>query len=294
MAIEIPGYEAVIENQVYARGMTLVLNGQSVDVKCLLLPRRYTEATKDQVVEYLPKKAEELAPTAAVIIPGQKFEGKSKLEMILLQIAHSSANVFNDIRTGNPEYMDFIRRKIIARALEEGESQRQYCSVRYGAVPVKTIEENRAKGNIKGAEWYDSALSHEPLIEQDLGEKVGIRFLLDAGALPAREAVEGQLNEGFFGSKILKVRPEDYEVDDVMPIVDLVYSALSTPRQMETLPDSSTAKVEDAAMKPLFLLLEMAENQNKRKRMEAAMAAAGQQQGLPPGMRIVMLRKPGQ
>jgi len=291
MAIEIPGYEAVIENQVYARGMTLVLNGQSVDVKCLLLPRRYTEATKDQVVEYLPKKAEELAPTAAVIIPGQKFEGKSSLEQALLALSQKFPTAFNDLRTRNKDRMEFIRGTTPAKSFAEGETPGQYVYVRYGIVLSSTIQEAQAKGEIKDCVWYELKMRDEELRKQDLGERCRPKLLLNNGQLPdAAEVMNLLLKHKVVVSDTLTVSPPDYDLEEVTSLISKIYKALPNEEAIAQLTDVSGKVLDEAAFAPIEKLYM---NEQKKAMMRQAMQAA-QQQGLPPGMRIVMLRKPGQ
>src|SRR3989344_3582007 len=149
MAVELGEFKSIIENKVFARdiygeAVSSGGNGQSkkVLIKAVILPRRYTEPTEEQVVAYLQEKVRAIEPSASLVLPDGMREHleKSELERAILEFPKQ---IRGHIINGDEDCMTFVRANTSAYVLKSGESPRKYLHVRYGLIPDSTIKIGR-------------------------------------------------------------------------------------------------------------------------------------------------------
>ncbi|MBU2637867.1 MAG: hypothetical protein KJ955_02750 [Nanoarchaeota archaeon] len=247
MAIEFPGYEPVFENEVYAKDATVIEDGKVTPVKMILIPKRYVEPDEDSVIKHLQARAEQAAERLSFILPGQRMQVESKLEMILLKIGRGQSPLLTHLRTGHEECMAFVRENITAPKLEKGESPDKYLRIEYGMVPTLLIEKNQAAGAIQNAGWYSLALSKFSGINMDL--------LLADGVIPARVEIERHIANGTYGTRLMKINQPRYSPEEARLIVEATYTALAKPEQIAQVKDSSTEMLNSAAEETLEKML---------------------------------------
>ncbi len=107
--ITLNGYETLILNAVYGKDTGIIVangSGRSVGIKEIILPKVYVEATENDVIAYLQKKAAELYSAATIVLPpGHKREGsildqamKELPKKIFLDLINKDENLENFIR----------------------------------------------------------------------------------------------------------------------------------------------------------------------------------------------------
>ncbi len=225
MTIQSPGYKPIFDNAVYVKDKEITEDGQQMLLKCLILPKKYTAATEDQVVEYLRQKAGELAG-ASLALPDGCVSHKSLLEKVIQDLPEE---IKTDLRTGDEPCIKFVRRHTPAPVLEDGESPDQYLHIRYGLLPAELITENQEGGAITDAGWYDTALSHDSLREMGLGERWHMEIWLYNGALPEKAEMDTLLKHGTYGSKTLDISRIHYNPEEVREVIEAIYTGLSKP-----------------------------------------------------------------
>ncbi len=284
--IKVTEYELLFDGQkpVYRRLVEFGGDGSSLMVAQVVLPKRYAEATEDQVVEYLQTKAKDLAPAAKLFLPGASsvVPGKSLLEQLIMNLPDE---IIRAIVRGDEDYMKFVRSHTMAPAIEEGESPPSYVYVRYGMVPAHVIADNEKTadgkpGPAKEPEWYDAVLSHSKLRENGFGELWNVRLLLNNGVLPDRAEMEILLKHGTYSSRTFDVSRVHYNENEMRTILDLAYDILPNASQIAELPDISEARLEELTMQPVIKLHEQVKGQiDEVKRAQAE----AQQRGQGPG-----------
>jgi len=260
MAIELPGYNQIIANAVYAKHITTEGsspegNGQShkVLIKAVLLPRRFTEATEDQVVEYFLEKIREVGGAASLILPnGQRpAEGKTELEVAIMALPDPMRR---QIVSEEKDILGFVRLNTPAPAIKDGQSPNQYLFVKYGLIPESIISESERHGSMKDPRWYNTAFDDEKLRRQGLGQRWQMKVLLSNGNLPERADIDVLLKHGTHSSKTLDISRMNYDPKEVCEVTDAVYAGLSTPEQREELADVSEMVLEELTMQPALAL----------------------------------------
>ena len=142
MAIKISGYETVFCNEVYSRDTKIGVNGEDIPAKEVIILKRYSEPRKEDVIEYLKQKVESLTGAASIILLTKSAkQERSKLEQLILSL---SEQVRSHIRTGDEEFIGFIKENISLPDLEKDEEPTQFVNVRYGLIPTEAIENQRS------------------------------------------------------------------------------------------------------------------------------------------------------
>jgi hypothetical protein len=252
MKIELPDYKTVFENQVYARDFEIPTPKGAINLRGIVLLKRYIEATENQVVEYLRKKAEQLQGAAALILPqGVVRKDKSGLEKAIMALPDK---VVRDIKSGDEECIRFLRGHTQAPNVE---NPGQYLHIKYGILTVDMVKANQERGTIQEPAWYNIALEHDELQENGLGKLWTVQLLLSEGNLPEKSDIDIMLKHRVHGSKTLEISRVQYDIKQVQGVIDAVYSGLNTPKQIAQLEDVSEKFLEQLAAQPIAELHKM-------------------------------------
>ncbi len=251
MVITLSMYDTVFENAVYTQDFMLMVQENPLLTKRVIILRRYTEPTEDQVVAYLQKKVEALdGKGRLVLLDGSRLSEKgSALEAVLVALPD---NVRNDIRTGNEDCITFIRDHTRAPKLKEGMPQRMYMHVKYGLLPSTLVEKNKEAGALEDAGWYDAALSHEGLQKAGFGEQFALKLAYDH-RLPPQEEINVLLKHGTRISRTLEVS-KTYSPREAQEVVNALYGDLSNSEGIALLRDVSHDILEEHSLAPLLAL----------------------------------------
>jgi hypothetical protein len=277
MKIELPDYKTVFENQVYARDFETQTHEGAITLRGIVLLKRYTEATENQVVEYLRKKAAQLEGAASLILPeGTVRKDKSGLEKVIVALPDK---IIRDIKSGDEECIRFLRGHTSAPNVEH---PGQYLHIKYGILPADMVQVNQERGTIQEAAWYNAALEHDELKENKLGKMWTVQLLLPEGNLPEKADIDVMLRHRVHGSKTLEISRVRYDAKHVKGVIDAIYSGLNTTEKISQLEDVSEETLEQLAAQPIIEF---------HKMIMAAMAAQkakGQDRGPdePPRSRL--------
>lgn len=257
MAVELGEFKSIIENKVFARdiygeAVSSGGNGQSkkVLIKAVILPRRYTEPTEEQVVAYLQEKVRAIEPSASLVLPDGMREHleKSELERAILEFPKQ---IRGHIINGDEDCMTFVRANTSAYVLKSGESPRKYLYVRYGLIPDSIIRESVEHGSMNETDWYDAVFRYEPLIKKGLGGKWRMRVTLKDGGLPDKRDMDVLVRHRTDSSDMLEISIARYDIKQVSAVLDAIYIGLSKPEEIDRLVDVSDAALEESTMEPV-------------------------------------------
>lgn len=262
MALELLGHRTAVENQVYTiNRMTALPNGHSIELTSILMPRRYTAASEEEVINLLAQKADELEGAAGLIIPGspaQVLEGKTPLDALIMRLPLEQRM---HLRTKNPELMRFIRQNTPALPIQSVEELPSYVSVSYGILSTGFIAQNNAEINVAG--WYSAILQHPDIRKVGHGEQWRMRLLLQEGTLPPKQEVDFLIKYGSSVADSFEVSRPRYDKERMQEVVDALYGGLAIPGALADLPDVSTEVVTEAAIPPLIALHEYVKQQRR-------------------------------
>ncbi len=264
MTIHLAGYRTVFPNIVYTRKENHALPaGAEFQGTRVLLFHRYTEATGDEVILYLQAKERELpveVPSTAVL------QTLSYVERAILGLP---AEERENLRSGNPELMAFLKKNTFAKALGVGETPTQYLSLFKGLIPTEMIELNERLGNIHDSGWYKKALQHDDLKQAGMGEQWQMRVVYTSEGLPPRSDIDFLMKHGAYRSRTIwissNLRPSVYH-----DIVDTLYAGFPTPDEIALLEDTSARVLENEATQPIKALLSHLQMQSIRAMLQSA------------------------
>ncbi len=264
MAIELQGYQTVFENAVYSRDGTVPdQEGKQHPIKYLILPKRFTDPSEDDVVANLRIKAEEIGFMADLTLPASVKKGETPLEQLITSLP---SGVVADLRHGDSEIEKFIRNHTPAQRYEDGKKP-QYVHISYGVLTKELIEAQQSQGFIKDSEWYVAALLHPEIQKMNLGQKWNLKLLLENGRLPERTDIDILLRHGVHGSRTLDINRTKYNVEEIKEVIDALCTTFSTPEQILQLPDVTSKVINELSIAALIQLheriKEMIEEQSK-------------------------------
>ncbi|MBI4453190.1 hypothetical protein HY636_00940 [Candidatus Woesearchaeota archaeon] len=182
---QLHGYKSVSPNSVYVSNDTkqIEVNGEPILVNGVIILRRYTTQTEEDVVSYLQEKVRKLLPWKLFGVSDNDTlitKALSPLEQSMLALPKEA---LKDIQE-NDACIDFIKRMTSAPPKITGGIEK-CVRLSYGLMPYAIIEKGEREGIIQDRSWYEKGLSDDKL-PKDLGEKLRITLpLTDEWALPA-------------------------------------------------------------------------------------------------------------
>lgn len=212
MAIQLKGYETVVENQVY--NSQPFLDDQNRQVRPYLLLTRYREPTETEVLEYLQSAARGVS--SIQLPPGTTLRGMSKIARYMGESLPK--NLINDLKAGDLNCLRFVRRFIPAKdmPIEEAIS---WLVARYGLLPDELVQ----KYQPTDMDWYGKAFSHDQLQEDGLGQNFQLKLRLP---LIDRAEADILIKHGVMTSDALDT-DRRYKLAETTSLLDALYSAVS-------------------------------------------------------------------
>ena len=266
MAIELPGYKTVLDNQVYFRDhgdRTLLKfssnpSNSSVELKEIeevLLLLKYTVPTEESVIDHLHEKATQV-DTRLSLMPSNgrpvEIPNESLLEKALRNLPRK---VRTDIRSKNAECLEFIRRNTSAPKADGDPTQ--FVILRYGFIPVEVIRHYQQETEVAlNSKWYNNTLEHAPLIKQGYGESWQVKIKLDQGELPKCNQDPLKGSNITFGTERMPVGRLRIAGEEVIHTLDALYSSFDSPEALSRLEDISPVLLEKASLESIAALFE--------------------------------------
>ena len=236
MSIELSGYETLVNNAVYGRGITTKDLGPC---RRILILRRFTEPTEDCVVDYLQRKATDLANTHASGIGREelsRFYQGLELEILCLP-----REVREGLANGEPEFVEIVRKS--TPACRRGKKEvAKFVDLLAGLLPDAYKPSRR-----DAEEWY-TALFDKKMREKGFGRKWRLVMPHKNGSLPYFDELDNMLRHRVSRSDMHRVVPDKYPRDEVREVASLLYRALSDPRYIENISDVSDEGLEESSM----------------------------------------------
>ncbi len=262
--IELPNYHPVFWNAVYARASdetktVMTPEGEKdITFRTFLILGKYTQPSEDDVVKHLRDTTAKI--TCGLQVPeGYEPTDCSPLEKIMRKTLPDE--VLNDITTGNPNCLKYIRQNTPAPQHKEGE-RKQYICVRAGMFPVKIIEENAKAGAIENSEWYNTAFQFPKFIEAGFGEQWKLTIKLYDDKLPSLNLVYKPETEQAKAVRITTHKATQFA--DIHNTLNTLYYALDTPTKIETIQDITEQVLTENSIPPVQALNQMAAEQQAK------------------------------
>ncbi len=288
MTINFPEYTAVFPNLVFVkeREAKVLKEGQpaSISVTDVWMPARYQSPTETEVLNYILEKADAVSVVSSIIIPGaqeRKLEGRTPLEQVLIALPERHQR---ELKSRHEELLDFLRRKIPAPALEEGQEPPSYVQLTYGVIPSMIVEEHKKTGSIRSGDWYESALNDLSLRKVGFGKQWDMQLRLDEeGVLPPQADMQVLAQYGQLSGRTLNVSAS-LSPEPMQKTLDTLYSGLTNKEDLALLDDvSSKIKESDATVAVMQLYetvmaMEQAKAQHQAQHQAQARTASNTSQ----------------
>ena len=266
MAFKLAGYHADLPNQVYSRQGKRVINfiraGMALPLTEIILPRRFKEVSEEDVVALLQRKASELEDLASSCFNNSNRSRltNNELEQAILCLP---IRYIRYLAKGDEEFLDIIRKNVLAPRLEDERLAHQYLQVRYGLFPEPAITQKRKEGKLSNASNYDFIFLQPPSIKifpnglsikDYIGQHFSAQIRYDNG-FPLKDKINILVEQGVYRSNSLNVDLPDYNQEEVQDVLDTLYASNIGPESFSQLPDISGPKVEKAALQSVLLQL---------------------------------------
>lgn len=279
MALELPEYTAVFENLAYTKRETVILNGdnpmggKSADLTKVIIPVRFTEATEDEVVDYLRKKAEELKGPKLILPAGCENHNGT----LNKAIKNLDDKILTDLINGDEACLEFVRQHTPAHALKEGEAPKQYVHVLYGVIPSQIIENYSQRGEIKEEGWFKAALSNDDLQKHGLGQRWFAKILLYDGMLPNEDEMFTLIKHCVDNSRTLVVSRVGYDISEVGDVINVLYEGIYASNEGKPTRDHQIGELKDVSDEVLMQMAAMPVNAFQEMTNQAKLAQALQE-----------------
>lgn len=257
--IEIPGYEPLVPNQIYAADGALQLTEGILPIKTALLVVRYDMPTERATMQ----KIQEVAKAnngGLVLPPGTEVTGN----MLERAIKKLPFGVISQIATGQDGVLAFLRDNTTTSDYE-GPAQR-HVVVRYGLIPKQIVDAQREEYQADPRTWFGRVM--HPVDEyrkRGLGEDFSIDFRVIDSQLPQYEDTAVLVKVHAPLSDFVKMRG-NLTSPDLASVVDSVYDALDPSESISELTDVSSDVMLEYAVEPVIALFE----ELKRRQLQQA------------------------
>jgi hypothetical protein len=251
-------------DRLYSRTFTAqTSDGQQI--KEFLLPKRSSQVTEDDVLEYLSTIAKRVFDVVAIATTDQEasYVVRDQLEALVHQLPE---RIKLDLRSGNRELEEMIRQSTPAIKLREGEKKEDYLYALVGILPVGFLDENRENIAKYGLEFYDQALNNDEIRKHGLGKKLLMRLTIEKdGSLPGpRDKIVGYFKDQVSVSKPLFIEQKRYDEDLARDVYDFLMNNYCTQKSRENLSVDEHDLIEASTI-PILSLLESVKEARKQQ-----------------------------
>jgi len=235
-------YKSVYENAVYSRSSTT-----NPEVEKILLLRRFTEATQDEIINYLQKEAKKYQNVRLLDNPAI-LKGKNSLEALIIALPN---RMKDGIVEENFEFRECLEKAYFSpTGIPKTKSNDLFLNVLYGEIPSKVINNNRNLGKIINSSWYTAAFKNEELLQGRHGMKFFMNLKLQNKNLPDKKEMDTLLKYGVHMSDVINIKG-DYSAEDVKEIISFLYNNFSSDGKILSLKDVSEEYIHEAALAPI-------------------------------------------
>ncbi len=238
MKIKLKGYYADIQNVVYSREAECAHRERHREA---IILRRYTEPSEDEVVAYLKAKVCSLSDVDA---SERLATPRTSLENLILSLPQE---VRTDLKTGDDETSDFIRRNTPARIIKPGDIARTYLEASLGVLPSELVDSGREAGETNNLNWWYAQFNDGNLSERGLGSTGTICLRLSADSLPSRQDINILLKHEVYTSRTLQISGY-LRYKRVRELVRVFYAELNKPKYIALLQDRTADALDNAAL----------------------------------------------
>ena len=240
--VETQQYKPIYENAVYSRGITI-----TQEIEKILILRRFTEATQDEIMNYLQKEARKYQNVRLLDNP-DILKGKNSLESLIIALSNRMKDGIVEENSGFRECLE--KAYFSPTGIPKTKDNDLFLNILYGEIPSKVINNNRKLGKITNSSWYDAAFKNEELLRGGHGLKFFMNLKLQNKNLPDKKEMDTLLKYGVHSSDILNIKG-DYSTEDVKEIIGFLYNNFSSDRKILSLRDVSEEYIHEAASIPI-------------------------------------------
>lgn len=231
MNIQLPGYETKFKNEVYLKDSELA-PGNSGGFKDVLLLRRYTFPSEEQIEKYLVKAINTL--TSKRVRPERQSFVETAIEKFLLLETRQHLGI-EKCR----ECLDTVKMLSPGLRVEDENQLPRYLEALYGVIPAPLLEYNLSASRITEGSRHEMFLHNPFLIKNNLGLKFTLSVELEDGVFPHH-----------YKKKILFVgAANQHKLENLTEILKCNFD---TAERVNALQDVSEQKLEMAVIRPLL------------------------------------------
>ncbi len=236
-------YIPTVEFEVYSKKITANSKHGPAQLRVILLTKRLTYPTEDQVVDYITEKAIELK--------GRKYatQENSDLEKAILSLPKQNLKL---LREGDENCLDYIRMHTPALNLKPGKKPVSYLSTRYGVLEEEIIQNSEHYS--EEPDWYHTAFSNDNLQKLNQGENFRFQIKIEDGKLTPISRIRNLISENVTKSKTFITTWASYNEKKLNELIDFIYSTFPDKERLSQVPDISPHILEDYAFDAVISL----------------------------------------
>ncbi len=243
--MKIKEYKKFLGNIIYTADIKAMDDGEERLFKGIILPKRYTQPSEEQIIEILIKTIKEVEEFEheKIIIP----KGSLHEDLILV-----NERIREYFKRGDEELLHFIKQKMPVHSLKIGEQPDKFLEISYGILPIEIIKAETKK--IYNPVWYEKMLSNRYLKNiRGLGERLNLKILYDNN-LPNRKTLDVLIENKVIISKTFSIIGNNCMVEELYKTIDFLYKNFSSLKDIESLSDISNEKIEIICRNSIKLL----------------------------------------
>ena len=248
MTIELPGYRAVVPNNVYSRDAKIAItDSESININEIIIPRRFIQPCKKDVLNFIVNSAKKTRSEWQRFIKARDFSMLKGIEEIFARFSEQTIS-------GMAEESELVMRELEGHMYVPQEENGKYLFLTYGIIPVQVVEHAQDNGEVFDESWYISNFADKNLLYHSLGERFRLTLLLKDNVLPPKSEMDILVKNKSSVSDILNVSIMHYSPTEVGNIINAIYSGIDSPEKVEELEDLSQVMVEKQAITTLVSL----------------------------------------